>query len=117
MLSNPTSKLTKKQPLAQCSNIRKQKLVLQVEISKAMARRSQEDMLIGDIITSEIGWVPSPKTSPDRLNTRKADMRLKVISKLGPLPTTKAKGQRLLPSLLGTYGEDGWCPPFKYRKV
>lgn len=75
MLQNPTYKLSKKQLLAQRSNIRKQKLVLQVEISKATARRSQDDRLVGDIITSEIGY-RAQKTSPDRLNIREADMRL-----------------------------------------
>lgn len=86
MLRNPQSRLTKKQLLAQCSNIRNRNLLSQLEINEIQQRcygkGERGRQVSGEMSSSspqpEIGY--QAPTDTNSLNTRAADLRRKIVT-------------------------------------
>ena len=88
MLRNPQSRQTKKQLLAQCSNIRNRKLLSQLEIDEILqqcyGKGEPGRQVSGGISPSppqfEIGY-QAPRDI-ESLNTRAADLRRKIVTQM-----------------------------------
>ncbi|KAL7399053.1 hypothetical protein ABVT39_019188 [Epinephelus coioides] len=89
MLRNPTSRITKKPVLAQCSNIHKRQLLSQLEIDEVQQTcyskgEPGRQVKVGmSSSSSQIGY--QALTSPydtDSLTARANDLRLKIMDKL-----------------------------------
>lgn len=84
--SNRTSRLKKKQRRAQCSNSHTRKLVSPLHIKEVQQGYNQQEP--GWQVRGETLWPlhsktgdQAPRTSPDKLNTRTANLWLKFITK------------------------------------